>query len=41
MENTENSRNTGLQNGHNFCMNDVIIMKFDQNLQNKILFTYL
>ena len=25
----------------NFCMDDVIIMKFGLNVQNKILFTYL
>ena len=29
------------KNGQNFCMDDVIIMKFGQNVQNKILFTYL
>ena len=29
------------KNGHNFCMDDVIIMKFGQNVQNKILLTYL
>ena len=29
------------QNGNNFWMDDVIIMKFGQNVKNKILFTYL
>ena len=25
------------QNDHNFCMDDIIVMKFGQNVQNKIL----
>ena len=41
IENIENSTSTSRQNGHNLCMEDVIIMKFGQNVQNNILFTYL
>ena len=26
---------------HNFCMDDVIIMKFGQNVQDKIFLTHL
>ena len=41
IENIRNSRSTSLQNCHNFCMDDVVITKFGQNVQSKILFIYL